>query len=135
LTEHEEDDVPFAAITYDIKAGQEDAVAQVFSNFQRPRSPVVPGSDGREAAKILATAVFIRDGLLVRFIEYEGDLDAVARFMAERPGVREVERRLKPYLNSPRDTDTVEGFIRTFRGSLLRCVTELSVPRTPAPAA
>lgn len=123
--------MPYIAITYDIKGGQEDKVAEVFSNFQRPKSPVVPGADGKEAGRILATAVFIRDSLLVRFIEYEGDLDAVARFMASRPGVQEIERKLKPYLNSPRDTDTVEGFVQTFKNSMLRCITALSV-RQPA---
>ena len=119
----------FAAITYDIKAGHEDEVAEVFANFRRPSSPVVPGgAQGRQSA-IVATAVFIRDGLLVRFIEYEGDLDAVARFMASQPGVQEVERKLAPYLNKPRDTGTVDGFVATFKSSLLRSVSQLSGPR------
>ena len=121
--------MPFVAITYDIKGGHEDKVAEVFSNFQRPKSAVVPGANGEQASRILATAVFIRDGLLVRFIEYEGDLDAVARHMAAQPGVQEVERKLKPYLNAPRDTGTVEGFVSTFKSSMLRCITQLSVPR------
>jgi SchA/CurD like domain len=129
-TRRQEGAMPFVAITYDIKDGHEDRVAEVFSNFQRPKSAVVPGTDGRQGGRILATAVFIRDGLLVRFIEYEGDLDAVARHMAAQPGVQEVERKLKPYLNSPRDTATVEGFVRTFNSGMLRCVTQLSVPRS-----
>jgi SchA/CurD like domain-containing protein len=124
--------MPFVAITYDIKAGHEDEVAEVFADFQRPKSPVVPGADGAPAGRLLATAVFIRDGLLVRFIEYEGDLDAVARHMAVQPGVQGVERRLKPYLDSPRDTGTVDGFVRTFKSSMLRSVTQLSVPRPAA---
>jgi hypothetical protein len=123
--------MPFIAITYDIKSGHEDEVAEVFANFQRPRSAVVPGADGAQAGRILATAVFIRDDLLVRFIEYEGDLDAVARHMAVQPGVQEVERKLLPFLRSPRDTGTVEGFARTFRQSMLRSVTQLAVPRQP----
>ncbi|OXM62259.1 MULTISPECIES: SchA/CurD-like domain-containing protein [Amycolatopsis] len=121
--------MPFAAITYDIKGGCEDEVAAVFEDFRRPQGNVVPGDGGEQAGRILATAVFIRDDLLVRFIEYEGDLDAVIRFMAAQPGVREVERKLVPYLNEPRDTATVEGFLRTFQKSRLRCVTQLAVPR------
>ncbi|WP_328549220.1 SchA/CurD-like domain-containing protein [Streptomyces platensis] len=62
-------------------------------------------------------------------MEYEGDRDAVARHMAAQPGVQEVERRLRPYLNSPRDTDTVEGLVHAFHRSLLCCVTQLRVPR------
>lgn len=77
--------------------------------------------------------MFIRDDTLVRVIEYQGDLDAVARHMAGQPGVREVELRLKPYLSRLRDTDTVEGFVATFRRSLLRTVAQISV-RDTAPA-
>jgi hypothetical protein len=121
--------MPFVAITYNIKGGHEDKVAEVFSDFQRPDSADVPGADGKPAGRILATAVFIRDSLLVRFIEYDGDLDAVAMFMATRPGVQEVERKLKPYLSVPRDTATVDGFVQTFKSSMLRCITQLSVPR------
>jgi len=122
----------FAAITYDIKSGHEDEVAEVFSNFRRPTSSVVPGGKSEQTARIIATAVFIRDGLLVRFIEYEGDLDAVAWFMATQPGVREVERKLAPFLRTPRDTGTPEGFVRTFRSSLLRSVSQLSGARSPS---
>ena len=119
--------MPFAAITYDIKAGHEDEVAEVFSNFRRPTSAVVPDDEG---TRIVATAVFIRDSLLVRFIEYEGDLEAVARFMAAQPGVKEVERKLAPFLSKPRNTGTVEGFVQTFKSSLLRSVSQLSAART-----
>ncbi|HET8661632.1 MAG TPA: SchA/CurD-like domain-containing protein [Micromonosporaceae bacterium] len=126
--------MPFAAITYDIKGGHEDDVAELLRGFRRPASPEVPSADGAPATRILATAVFIRDSLMVRFIEYEGDIDAVARFMASQPGVQEVERKLKPYLRTPRNTDTVEGFVQTFKSSMLRCVTQLSVPRAAAAA-
>lgn len=121
--------MPFAALTYDIQSGYEDQVAEVFQNFRRPPSAEVPGNGGEVAARILATAVFIRDGLLVRFIEYEGDLEAVARHMAEMPGVQDVERKLKPYLSKPRDTATVDGFVATFQRSLLRSVAQQAVPR------
>ncbi|MFE0021554.1 SchA/CurD-like domain-containing protein [Amycolatopsis sp. NPDC059021] len=121
--------MPLAAITYDIKPGHEDDVAEIFGGFRRVGSAAVPTGDAEVATRILATGVFIRDDLLVRFIEYEGDLDAVARHMATQPGVREVERKLAPYLSKPRDTGTVEGFVATFRRSLLRCVSQISVPR------
>lgn len=122
--------MPYAAITYDIKGGHEDEVAEVFANFKRPESGVVPDAGG--GTRIVATAVFIRDSLLVRFIEYEGDLDAVARFMAVQPGVHEVERKLAPYLKKPRDTGTPEGFVETFKSSLLRSVSQLSAARAPS---
>ncbi|MFC9931182.1 SchA/CurD-like domain-containing protein [Streptomyces sp. NPDC127190] len=124
--------MPFAAITYDIKPGCEAELAEIFGTFRRVPSDRVPGEGGQDAGRILATAVFLRDDTLVRVIEYEGDLDAVARHMASQPGVREVERKLKPYLTRPRDTDTVEGFVATFRRSLLRTVAQISVRDVPA---
>ena len=119
--------MPFAAITYDIKAGYEKEISEIFGNFRRVGSPVVKGAGGGETARILATAVFIRDDTMVRVIEYEGDLDAIARHMATQPGVKEVEEKLAPYLTRPRDTGTVEGFVATFKRSLLTCMAQMSV--------
>ncbi|WP_344285896.1 SchA/CurD-like domain-containing protein, partial [Streptomyces hebeiensis] len=114
--------MPFAAVTYDIKPGFEAELAEIFGNFRRVKSDKVASETGEEAGRILSTAVFIRDDTLVRVIEYQGDLEAVARHMASQPGVREVEQKLKPYLSRPRETDTVEGFVATFQRSLLRTV-------------
>lgn len=119
--------MPFAAITYDIKPGYEKELTEIFANFRRVRSSQVRDEAGEAAGTILATAVFLRDDTLVRVIEYTGDLEAVARHMASQPGVREVEAKLKPYLTRPRDTDTVEGFVATFRRSLLNTVAQISV--------
>ncbi|NUK81098.1 SchA/CurD [Streptomyces lunaelactis] len=119
--------MPFAAITYDIKAGYEKEITEIYTGFRRVGSPVVKGDGGEETARILATAVFIRDDTMVRVIEYQGDLKAIARHMAVQPGVREVEERLDPYLTRPRATDTVEGFIATFERSLLTCMAQMSV--------
>lgn len=119
-------DMPFAAITYDIKPGHEDEIAEIFADFQRVAATEVD-APGQEDTRILSTALFIRDGLMVRMIEYEGDLDAVARRMFTHPAVRRVEERLANYVNRPRDTDTEEGFVRTFNSSLLRSISQLSV--------
>ncbi|MEU8618732.1 SchA/CurD-like domain-containing protein [Streptomyces sp. NPDC048623] len=126
--------MPFAAITYDIKPGYEKELTEIFGDFKRVRSSRVEDARGEQAGTILATAVFLRDDTLVRVIEYTGDLEAVARHMASQPGVREVERKLKPYLSRPRDTDTVEGFVATFRRSLLNTVAQISVRDLPARA-
>lgn len=117
--------MPIAAITYNIKAGCEDEIAAIFTSYQRPASPAVRDGGGAEVARILGTAVFIKNDTMVRFIEYEGDLTAVAHFMAAQPGVREFERKIVPYLSKPRDTETVEGFVRTFTESTMRCISLL----------
>ncbi|WP_406379400.1 SchA/CurD-like domain-containing protein [Streptomyces sp. NBC_01618] len=119
--------MPFAAITYDIKPGFEKELTAIFSDFRRVRSSDAKDAEGRTAGTILATAVFLRDDTMVRVIEYTGDLETVARHMATQPGVREVEAKLKPYLSRPRETDTVEGFVATFKRSLLTTVTQISV--------
>jgi hypothetical protein len=126
--------MPFAAITYDIKPGYEKELAEIFGDFKRVRSSSVRDERGESAGTILATAVFLRDDTLVRVIEYTGDLEAVARHMATQPGVREVEAKLKPYLTRDRDTDTVEGFVATFRRSLLNTVAQISVRDLPGAA-
>ncbi|MGW3497521.1 SchA/CurD-like domain-containing protein [Streptomyces sp. NPDC001020] len=127
--------MPFAAITYDIKPGYEKELTEIFGNFRRVKGSRVENAAGQEAGTILATAVFLRDDTLVRVIEYTGDLEAVARHMAMQPGVREVEQKLKPYLTKPRDTDTVEGFVATFRRSLLNTVAQISARDVPTAAA
>ncbi|MET7456652.1 SchA/CurD-like domain-containing protein [Streptomyces sp. NPDC005574] len=126
--------MPFAAITYDIKPGYEKELAEIFGDFKRVRSSSVRDERGGSAGTILATAVFLRGDTLVRVIEYTGDLEAVARHMATQPGVREVEAKLKPYLTRPRETDTVEGFVATFRRSLLNTVAQISVRDLPGAA-
>ncbi|TCP56803.1 SchA/CurD like domain-containing protein [Tamaricihabitans halophyticus] len=120
----------FAAITYDIKPGFEEEIVEIFRNFRRVASADVNGGSG-VPSRILSTAVFIRDDTLVRVIEYEGDLLAIARHMAEQPGVHEVEQKLAPYLTKPRDTATPEGFLATFQRSLLRTISQISVRDLP----
>ncbi|MGW5869045.1 SchA/CurD-like domain-containing protein [Streptomyces sp. NPDC055239] len=124
----------FAAITYDIKPGYEKELTEIFGDFKRVKGSQVKDQAGASAGTILATAVFLREDTLMRVIEYTGDLEAVARHMASQPGVREVEKKLKPYLSKPRDTDTVEGFVATFRRSLLNTVAQISARDIPAPA-
>ncbi|MFC5827938.1 SchA/CurD-like domain-containing protein [Nonomuraea insulae] len=118
----------FAAITYKIKPGHEDEIAQIFAEFQRADSPILHDEDGTETGVILATGLFISGDRMVRVIQYEGRLDDVAKHMAVQDGVREAERRLQPYLSEPRDTETVEGFMTYFGNSTMRCIQQLGVP-------
>jgi SchA/CurD like domain-containing protein len=114
----------FAAISYQIKTGHEDEIADIFSvrNFRRARSPIIRGAGGVEIGRIIGTGLFLQTDRMVRIIQYDGDVDDVARHMAAQLGVREAERSLGPYLRVPRDTDTPEGFLRYFRSSLMRCL-------------
>lgn len=124
--------MPYAAITYRVKPGHEDEIAEIFAGFQRVDTPVFRAEDDERAGRLLGTAVFVKDDVMVRVIHYEGDFAEVGRHMATQRGVRAVEERLAPLLARARDTDTPEGFGEYFRDATMRCVSQLSVETHPA---
>ncbi|MFE2225275.1 SchA/CurD-like domain-containing protein [Streptomyces kronopolitis] len=123
--------MPYAAITYRVKPGHEDEIAELFAAFRRVDTPDFRDARGAPAGRLLGTAVFLRDDVLVRVIHYEGDFGAIARHMAGQRGVHLIEERLAPYLVQPRDTSTTEGFTDYFRDATMRCIAELSVATHP----
>jgi len=124
--------MPFAAVTYRVKPGHEDEIAEIFQDFKRVDTPVLPGADGQDAGRLLGTAVFIKDDVMVRVIQYEGDFSAIAGHMARQQGVHTVEQRLAPFLAEQRDTSSPEGFRTYFRNATMRVLTQLSVDDHPA---
>lgn len=118
--------MPYAAIAYDVKPGHEDEIAELFANFQRADTVVLRNEDGDEVGRLLGTAVFIRGGVVVRFIHYEGDFRAIGKHMGQQKGVHLVEEKLQPYLATPRDTSTPEKFREHFAKSIMRCISQLS---------
>jgi hypothetical protein len=123
--------MPYAAITYRVKPGHEDEIADIFAGFRRVDSPEL--RDGEAVTgRLLGTAVFVKDDVMVRVIHYEGDFSAIARHMAGQRGVHLVEEKLAPYLARPRDTGTPEAFGAYFRDATMRCVSQLSVDTHPA---
>lgn len=129
--------MPYAAISYRIDPAYEEEVARLFAGFQRVDTPVFTDSEGNEAGRLLGTAVFVKDGVLVRVIHYEGDMAEIGRHMGAQKGVHILEEKLAPYLAEARETDTgtVDGFRSHFRSSLMRCISELTVDTHPASAA
>ncbi|MFI1534042.1 SchA/CurD-like domain-containing protein [Streptomyces anandii] len=128
--------MPYAAITYRMKPGHEDEIAEIFAGFQRVDRPDFTGDDGDAAGKLLGTGVFIKDDVLVRVIHYEGDFAAIGRHMAAQKGVHILETKLAPYLAEPRtvDTTTPAGFAEHFRESTMRTIAQLTVDTHPAEA-
>ncbi|MFI0787277.1 SchA/CurD-like domain-containing protein [Streptomyces lydicus] len=123
--------MPYAAITYRVKPGHEDDIAEVFAGFQRVDTPDFRDAQGARAGRLLGTAVFLSDDVLVRVIHYEGDFQALARHMAAQRGVHLLEERLQPFLAHPRDTSTAEGFTDYFRAATMRRIAELTVDTHP----
>jgi hypothetical protein len=124
--------MPFAAITYRVKPGHEEEIAEIFAGFQRVDTPDLQDEDAAKAGRLLGTAVFIKDDVMVRVIHYEGEFGAIAGHMARQRGVHLIEEKLAPYLAEQRDTSTPEGFGAYFRNAVMRCVSQLSVDTHPA---
>jgi hypothetical protein len=118
--------MPYAAITYRVKPGHEDEIAEIFAGFQRVDRPEF--RNGR----LLGTAVFIKDDVMVRVIHYEGDFAEIAAHMATQKGVHLIEEALAPYLASSRDTSSASGFGAYFRDATMRKISELSLDSHPA---
>jgi hypothetical protein len=127
--------MPYAALTYRVKPGHEDEIAEIFAGFQRMDTPVFRDDEGAAAGRLLGTAVFIKDDVVVRVIHYEGDFAAVGGHVAAQRGVHLIEQRLAPYLAERRDTSTPGGFDSYFQDATMRCVSQLSVRTHPSAGA
>ncbi|GLZ32177.1 SchA/CurD [Lentzea sp. NBRC 105346] len=126
--------MPYAAITYHVKPGFEEEIAEIFANFKRVDTPDLSDENGEQVGRLLGTAVFIQDEIMVRVIHYEGDFSAIGRHMAKQKGVHLLEAKLAPYLKQQRDTSTPEAFGTYFRNATMRCIAQLSVETHPAGA-
>jgi hypothetical protein len=119
--------MPYAAITYSVKPGHEDEIAEIFAHFRRVDSPDLTDDKGDNVGQLLGTAVFIKDDLMVRVIHYSGDFAAIGRHMAAQKGVHILEQKLAPFLAEQRDSGTHEGFNTYFRNATMRCISQLSI--------
>jgi len=103
---------------WNVKPGTEDQVRELFKNYGRP-DPVIRDDDGNEIGALLGTQVFLKGNTVVRVVEVEGSLREVAVHMGKQPAVRELEEKLDPLLEEPRDMSTPEGAGKFFRESAM----------------
>jgi hypothetical protein len=106
---------------WNVRPGTEQAVEELFRNYGRP-DHVVRADDGSELGRLLGTQVFMKDNTVVRVMEFEGDRQAIFRHLQQQPAVRELERKLDEYLETPRDMSTPEGAQKFFRAAGMRCL-------------
>jgi SchA/CurD like domain len=123
--------MPYAMITFRVKPGHEEELAEVFGAAPALESPVVTDENGEETARLLGTAVFVKDDVLVRLIHFEGDFAGIARHLAGQRHVHVIEDRIVPFLADARDTATSDGFAAFFRNSMMRCLTQSSSETHP----
>ncbi|MFE9253834.1 SchA/CurD-like domain-containing protein [Streptomyces sp. NPDC006879] len=126
--------MPYAAITYRVKPGHEEEIAEIFADFQRVDRPDYAKDSGERAGRLLGTAVFVKDDIVVRVIHYEGDFTAVGRHMAAQQGVHVLEAKLAPYLAEERDTTSPQAFAEYFKNATMRRVQQLTVDTHPVGA-
>jgi hypothetical protein len=111
--------MPFIAISYDVRPGHDDEIADIFAerSFTRADTPVLRDENGVEVGRNLATGLFIQRDVMARIVQFEGDVRYIGRHMSGQQGVKEAERRLAAYLAVPRDTQNPEGFMTYFRNA------------------
>ena len=98
----------FLAIMWTVKPGTEDKVKEAFANYGRPDHDV-KDENGNVVGKLIATQVFMKRNIIVRAIEFEGNLMDLAPHMGRQPAIRELEETIDQYLEKPRDMSTPEG--------------------------
>jgi hypothetical protein len=125
--------MPYAMLTFRIKPGHEEELAEVFAAAPPLESPVVTDERGEETARLIGTGVFVKDDVLVRLVHYEGDFAGIARHLASQQHVHVIESRIVPFLSEARDTGSPEGFAAFFRNARMRCLTQSSSETQSSP--
>jgi hypothetical protein len=105
------------ALCFRIRPGTEEKVAALLANYTAPALEI----DGN--TRLLATTVFLKETLVVRLIEIEGDLGLVARHLSADPNIQRVERELSQYLEEPYDTTDPQARRTFFTTRLMQQVT------------
>lgn len=85
------------ALTFTVKPGSEQAVADILAGYTSPASQV------DDTTRLVRTTLFMRGNQVVRSVEVVGDLVAALRHVAAQPEVRAVEEAINPYLEQARD--------------------------------
>ncbi|MFD5089253.1 SchA/CurD-like domain-containing protein [Amycolatopsis thailandensis] len=117
------------AVMFRIRPGTEDAVRELLANYPPPNRVTPAGT------RLLSTSVFMKDGLVVRMIEIEGNLPDLVRHISAEPNIQEVERELDKYLvdSDRRDASTPDGAREFFRRAMMEHITTRVAPDRAAP--
>lgn len=107
------------AIMFRVRPGTEDKVRDLLANYAPPR---LTTSDG---TKLLSTSVFMKDNIVVRVVEIDGEISGLVRHIASDPNTQAIERELDQYLveEDRRDASTPEKARAFFARALMEHVT------------
>ncbi len=112
------------AVMFRIQPGTEDKVRELLSTYDPPNRVV------DDETRLVSTSVFLKDGLVVRMIEIEGQLPKLMAHMSQDPNIQRVERELDNYLveEERRDTSTPDGARAFFIRALMETVVTRVAP-------
>lgn len=107
------------AIMFRVRPGTEDKVRELLANYAPPNHVAEDGT------RLLSTSVFMKDGVVVRVIEIDGDVAGLARHISSEQAIQTVERELDKYLveEDRRDPTTPEGARAFFARAMMENVT------------
>jgi hypothetical protein len=105
------------ALYFTCKPGTEDEVAAILSSYDRP----VPYID--EDTRLMSTSIFMHGNVIVRVLDIEGDLIKAVQHLGRQPAIQDVEAKLSPFMEEPRDMSTPEGAAAFFMKAMMKRVT------------
>lgn len=111
----------FYALIWTVRPGTEEEVEEIFSHYEPP-DPIVKDADGNVTGKLLATQVFIKGNTVVRVMEVEGSLIDVSKHLGQQPQIQEIENKLDPLLETPRDMSNPQGAAKFFMETSMKCL-------------
>lgn len=124
--------MPRLAITFRIRPGTEDKVRELLANYPAPNWQTADG------ARLVSTSVFMKDNVVVRMIEVDGEIPSLIRHIAQEPNIQNVERELDQYVveEDRRDFSSPAGAREFFRKAMMQHVTtRIAAPVATATAA
>ncbi len=113
------------AITFTVKPGSEEKVAEILAGYTSPRAKV------DETTRLRRTSLFMHGNRVVRAVEVEGELVKALRHVAAQPEVRAVEEAINPYLEQERELGDPRSARDFFARAALPAVHHVG-PREPA---
>lgn len=107
------------AIMFRVRPGTEEKVRDLLANYAPPNLAAADGT------RLVSTSVFMKDNLVIRMIEIDGDLRGLIRHISSEPSIQAVERELDKYLvdEDRRDASTPDGARQFFQRAMMEHVT------------
>jgi hypothetical protein len=107
------------AVMFRVKQGSEETVKKLLASYPRPNWVAEDGT------RLISTSVFMKDGLVVRMIEIDGQLPGLVHHLSSDPSIQGVEKELDKYLvdEDRRDASTPDGAREFFRRAIMEHIT------------